>query len=452
MSESNKPNELVDYSTYEGSYQEGELLGEDGQAIDLDELKQAEQPPRTPILIQGAFVVFFVALGGLMYFAFQKTPPQPKPKPAPRVDKFYDNVLSRLVDTRQKEFRPTRDCWSTVSRAQAGRKKLDNAALLKECPPFKGEKIAYQGACKDEACKEIKLQKCEGTNCQDIEGVSYSDFLYALMQRYAEGYNIFYAHQKLYDPLHEKLKELQNSMDNAKGKEEPPALKDLKDKSQKKRKELRGFLDGSGFDKSSLTTPYFSLPADILYAQIIAQVKENGAGAEVKKEEEPKPRKRRRRRRRAAKPKAAAAPQMGGTLYLRRNFPTKVADVSGYKTLTQYFRLEDHADSIGVLNYTPTAFRFWLHDSMQYDLNLCAARYAKATDQNFTVSMTILNKTGYPKAEDPVKIEPAASAEMMSCLQETIRKRLVFRALPQKDASGKETTETALQFKLRVIN
>ncbi len=446
MSESNKPNELIDFSTYDGSYQEGELLGEDGQAIDLDELKKAEQPPRTPLLIQGAFVIFFVALGGLMYWAFQKTPPSEKPKPPPVVDKFYDVVLSRLVDSRS-EFQAVRDCWSVVARAKAGRQKLDAASLQKACPPFKGAKFAYQGACKEDTCTDTKLQKCEGTACQDIEGVSYADFLYALMQRYAEGYNLFYAYQKLYDPLNEKIKDLQSSAPE--GKQEPAALTELKNQDKAKRKELQAFLDGTGFDKSSLTTPYFSLPPDILYTQILSQIKDNSPTAETPKDdddEDSKP------KRRTAKPKASDSSTFGGTLYLLRNWPKQISQNAGYKTLTQYFRLEDYADSIGNLVYSSTAYRFWTHDAVERELQQCTATSAKASDKEFTVRLTLLHKTGYPKPETSIQIEPAPTPELNSCYQETLRKRLVYRGLPQKDADGKEIAETNLSFKLRVLN
>jgi hypothetical protein len=188
-----------------------------------------------------------------------------------------------------------------------------------------------------------------------------------------------------------------------------------------------------------------------LYSQILAQIKENNAAAETPKEEEPKPK---RRRRRAAKTKTKAQPQAtsGGTLYLLRNWPKQVTQNAGYKTLTQYFRLEDYADSIGNLSYTSTAYRFWTHDAVERDLQQCAATSAKASEQEFTVRLTLLHKTGYPKPEVPVQIEPTPTSELNTCFQETLRKRLVYRGLPQKDADGKEIVETNLFFKLRILN
>ena len=445
--------QLVDYSSYDGSYQEGELLGEDGQAIDLDELKQAEKPPQTPLLIRLLFIIFTIGLGGLTYAVFMRQPPPPPPPPPPtKADTFYDSVLSRLEDARTKDFRPVRDCWAAIARAQAGTQKLNPASLQKACPPFQAETVSYQGACADDTCKEIKLQRCKDKQCTDIPDAAFLDFLYATMQRYAEGYNYFYAHQKIYGIFREKLNDKKREAKRSK-QEESPELKEMLEKEKTFAKGLRRFLQGEGFDPASLTTPYFSLKRDDIFTQVLQQIQNNSKTLQEEPKEETAPPPRRRGRRAAKKAKAAPkkkAPLSGGILYMRRSWPTETEKILGYKTLTKYFRLEDRADAIGQLRYTPTALRFWTHDALQHSLHLCAARHANDQDKTLTLNLILLNKTGFPKPEEKT-LAPATNQALHRCILEAVQQKLVYRALPAKGDDGKDIEETPAQIHFSVI-
>ena len=98
MSE-NDPNE--DFSQYEGSYQAGQLLHEDGE-IDLDELGDPSST-RAPLTVQLLFVLFLTILGAGGYYVFilSKPPVETVPKLVkPKVDETVKKTYTALKATK----------------------------------------------------------------------------------------------------------------------------------------------------------------------------------------------------------------------------------------------------------------------------------------------------------------------------------------------------------------
>ena len=97
---------MIDFSNYDGDYQAGELLNEDGETVDLDELKSAEEPQKTPMLVRLVILLVLSMVVAITYYVVENTPPPThvaKRKKPRKVDAVFEKT--RPLDSDMCEVR-----------------------------------------------------------------------------------------------------------------------------------------------------------------------------------------------------------------------------------------------------------------------------------------------------------------------------------------------------------
>lgn len=414
---------LRDYSNYQGKYQAGEVIGQDGETIDLDEL---EQPVDTgiPIVVKLMFLLLFAGLTGIAYYVVTIKPKKP-PKQriaAVKVDKVYEDALDVTNKIRDKQFKAFFTCWTKVLRHES-KPALNAASLTKACPTQTILGSAYKAACAGENCKDIQLQRCSNGQCTAEAGLSYLDFLYMLMQQYADRYNRVAAYQALYTNAKSTLKD----MELERSKKDEPSEKEKQTKAQVEA--YRAKL------KTVLTEPFTTGQA---ITEAVARAKKlNAANVKAEEPKKKKRRRRRRRRRRRAKAKAEVPTIQGGTIYGDRRFPIEAFRVNAYRPIdSRYYPLEDRADEVGEkgsLRHNGSSVNYWADLSMQNPmLHICAYRFTKKDQPNPTVKIKIGidSKGGSPIAGTAeVDTGTPANEPLKQCILKALT-RLRLRGIP----------------------
>lgn len=433
MSGDQNEEKMVDYSSYDGAYQEGELLGEDGQTVDLDELKN-DDPSRTPLVAKLLFGVVFVGLGALMYWVFMRTqppPPPPEPPPLVKLDGFYDQLLSVLEESKEKDFRPVMNCWYEIATAASKQSKVPADKIKASCPALVAEKQRYEVVCEDPDCTKTSLKICEGEKCTARPEVSYLDFLYLLMARIAQGYDTLRAYQRLHGSIVDRLRDVKKQERDLQqqNKKIPDDLKSkitaIEAEVSRSREQFKKVMSGEGVDMKDLTRVYVSIPKAALYSQTLDVV----AALVPKKSEESEEAPKKKRGRKKETKEEAKAPMFGGTLIAYASWPVEALNDGGYKPLTRFFRMEDKADRVGLLQFTPASVYFWTYDVLLPETHACASRFAKGKSLSFKVSAVVFAESSEIKKES-LALTPEPEVPLKECLARRLN-RILYRGLPR---------------------
>tara|TARA_B100000609_G_C17222857_1_gene441868 strand:+ start:19087 stop:20439 length:1353 start_codon:yes stop_codon:yes gene_type:complete len=423
---------MIDFSNYDGDYQAGELLNEDGETVDLDELKSAEEPQKTPMLVRLVILLVLSMVVAITYYVVENTPPPThvaKRKKPRKVDAVFEKTLKRLDQTRNKEFKPLFQCWGDLAGLIARKGKLSQEKLTDYCPPIKAGDFSAQAKCQD-GCKKIILATCKGDKCTDVPEVAYFDFVYLHLLRYARGYNELFAHQRLYDKALEKLKDLKREQRaNNKKAPETPKMKALKEKMKTQRTHMDALLTGKGVSRDAHDMPYFSVDGQKVIEQTVAHAKSLLKAPKAEEAPKKKKRRRRRRRRRRKKKKAQAKTYWGGVIKASGKWPVAASSISAYRPIGRYYRLEDKADRIGQVPYSNAAIHFWLYNFISPEISKCAQK----SDSKLTLKVkgSISTESGNP-IPGTFNFTGTEDTKVKSCVEKYL-KRLAFRGFPTSE-------------------
>ncbi len=432
--------QMIDYSNYDGDYQEGELLGEDGQAIDLDELKQQQEPPKVPIVIKLIIVLICGGLGAFAYMTLSKEGKKTPPPPPPRVERseILQNALKHMNDSRVKTYQSLARCWELLGRGEAKKVKVTTALLRKNCPAQKGSTLSFEPRCKGDGCDKVALFRCKKGACKAVEDAKYLDFVYFLLQRVADGHHLLQAYVRLYQRAFAKRKSQERRWSRQKaasgGKQAKPPETLVKLRADVKRYEslMNRILHGKFASSKLWTTPYFGLPADTYLAQVFKRSQGDNADDGDDDDDDDD----RGSRRRGKTPILK-----GGKLIGYGSWPLKATTLPAYRSIDRFrfeaydetpFLMLARADHFNIIDYTPAALNFWTHMFLQQALHRCARKVTGSNQVKIDVEMVIDVQSGqaYPNTIKLKMDKPQPAVQ--TCIRSAVRgKRLAYRGLKE---------------------
>lgn len=449
-----KQQQYVDYSNYNGAYQEGEVLDADGQAIDLDELRQQQDPPRVPISIKLLILLVCSGLGAFAYMTLSKEAKKLPPPPPPRVDvsPIMKDALEQMNNSRTKTFHLAARCWELLARNEAkqtkNHDKLTDALLRKHCPAHKGDTLSFEPRCED-SCQRVALFRCEKGACQEVKNTKYIDFLYGWMQRVADGHHLLQAYVRLSQQISTTLQPLEKKWEEQQkagaSKDNPPADLVAGRASIKKYETILERILKAKFASTALwTTPYFGQPVDQILEQIATrlQTMQSGKSANTASDDDDAKNRRRRKKRVKRVRKAAQDTQMisGGSLIGYGRWPTDAMSLSSFRSIQQFryealddtpFQLLNRADDLNYVHYTPAALNFWTHNLFQLSLHSCAQKVTGDKGVIAKIEMTIEVNSGRPFAES-IKVTLEQQEQASACIKSLLARRTVaYRGMPE---------------------
>lgn len=468
---SEQKQQLVDYSNYDGAYQEGEVLDADGQAIDLDELRQQQEPPKVPLSIKLLIVLVCSGLGAFGYMTLSKEAKKQPPPPPPRVDrsKTMIDALEHMNHSRTKTFHRAARCWELLARNEAkqakGNDKLTDALLRKHCPALQGKTLSFEPRC-EEGCQKVQLFRCEKGACEAVKDTKYIDFLYGWMQRVADSHHLVQAYVRLHQQIETQLKSKEKRWAEQikAGAPKSPVPNDiatLQASFKKYETILERIVQGKFASATLWTTPYFGQSLDPILGQIATrlQAMQSGTADTSNKnsdddEEQPKKRRKRRKKSRAASSKTKDRVIVGGSLVGYGRWPVDAAQLPSFRAIQQFryeaidetpFQLLSRADDLNFIDYTPAALNFWTHNLFQLSLHSCAQKVKGNTGVIANITMTIEVNSGRPFAES-IQVNLDNQSDANACLKSLVSSRTVaYRGMPE------DWKKATIQFKVHLF-
>jgi hypothetical protein len=448
----NKENKkLIDYSNYDGDYQQGELLGEDGQPIDLDELSKQQVPPKIPIVVKLGIVLILGLLGaGAAYFMFVKESksPTPPPKTVIKRDQVLDDALKHLRDTRDRDFRNLVRCWELLARGDAKKIKLTQELVQKYCTVHKTDQNTHLEPRCEEDCAQIALYNCKDQECQAIANTKYIDLIYMMMQRMADGYNLLQAYIRIYQQVDEQYIQAHRrwKQQNIKQKDAlpPPELQRLHTQVKNYGQSLKALWTGEGYDKTRVETSYLAIPFEVMVAQSLSRVSELRSSDPKLQLAKPtkKPRKGSKIKREKTVVAKTSKPEYlwGGTVVGWGSWPIKAYGLATFGPIS-HFRFEtfdeipflprDRADFLDFIDYNTISVNFWTQFSIQSALHTCASQLDIPHVQADVEMIAEALRGRIYSDTIQFKLNPV-HPQIQKCVQNTLEKNLIYPGIPKE--------------------